>query len=163
MKQIKLTNRSDGIVTYSLPELNIRRVFNIQESKEVPEKELNALWQTDGGAQLIRHYLKVEDIDWVKKTFEVPVEYFWSIDEIKKCIIEDDLELFAETLDYAPRGVIDLIKQYSWRIPLNDLNKIQIIRDKLGFDVLAAIKIMAPPEDAQKPIEKQERRRRREE
>lgn len=56
---MKVINRSDGNVVYSLPELNIRRVFVPGESKDLSEQELNALWQIDGGASLLRNELMV--------------------------------------------------------------------------------------------------------
>ena len=40
MATIKVTNRSDGNVTYTLEELRVRRVFNINETKEIDEAEL---------------------------------------------------------------------------------------------------------------------------
>lgn len=41
---MKVYNRSDSNVTYSLPELNTRRVFALGESKELEPKEMEALW-----------------------------------------------------------------------------------------------------------------------
>lgn len=163
IKYFKVTNRSDGTAGYELPELNVRRVFSLNESKDIPEKELKALSQTDGGAELIKHYLMVEDKDWVKENLpNAPIEYFWGINEIKKCMLEDDAELFAETLEYAPRGIVDLIKFLSWKMPLTDLNKVNIIQEKLGFNVQAAIAIMSNTSQA-KPTAAKERKRRREE
>jgi hypothetical protein len=161
-KPIKVTNRSVGTVVYAIPELNIRRVFNVNESKDIPLKELNACYNMHGGAELIKHDLMVEDRDWVKNTFDAPVEYFWGYEEIQKCLLEDDTELFSETLDYAPSGVIDIIKLMAWKLPIKDLNKIQVLRDKLGFDVLAAVQIMAPPGEAAPAAPKAGRRRREE-
>ena len=103
---MKVINRSDGNVVYSLPELNIRRVFVPGESKDLSEQELNALWQIDGGASLLRNELMVQDEEWVNKTMPyAPIEYFWLIEDVDKCILEDSLELFKETLEYAPAAV----------------------------------------------------------
>lgn len=140
---IKVINRSAGNVTYNLEELKIRRVFTPNESKDVEEKELNTLFQMDGGAELVKHHLLVDDKEWVEKHFEAPVEYFWKLEDIERCVKEDPIDLFTETLDYAPQGVLELIKEYSWRLPLSDLNKIEVIRTKLGFDVQAAQAIMS--------------------
>lgn len=145
MATIKVTNRSDGNVTYTLEELRVRRVFNINETKEIDEAELEALYQTDGGQRLIKDYLLVQDKEWVRKHWDAPIEYFWGQLEVKKCLLEDDLELFKETLDYAPAGVLDLIKTLAWRLPITDLNKIGAIRDKTGFDILLAIESMKSP------------------
>lgn len=162
MATIKVTNRSDGNVTYTLEELRVRRVFNINETKEIDEAEIEALYQTDGGQRLIKDYLLVQDKEWVHKHWDAPIEYFWGQPEVKKCLLEDDLELFKETLDYAPAGVIDLIKTLAWRLPITDLNKIGAIREKTGFDVLLAIESMKNP-DANTTAAPQPTRRRREE
>jgi hypothetical protein len=160
MKQIKVTNRSDGNVGYELPEMNIRRVFVPNETKEISEKELNALYQTDGGATLIKEYLFVQNEAWVEKTWAAPIEYSWTPEDIHRCLLEDSLELFSETLDFAPAGIIDLIKKMSWQIPLADLNKISVMRTKLGFDAQAAAQIMSSM--VRPPAPPTERKRRRE-
>lgn len=160
---MKVYNRSDSNITYSLPEMNIRRVFALGESKELDEKEMNALYQMDGGKTLIEEYLLVDDEEWCNKHFseEPALEYFWKPDDIKKCLLQDELALFQETLEYAPLGVIDLIKMYAWQLPISDLNKIEAIKQATGFDVLAAIEVMS----AAKPraaAPKKERLRKRE-
>lgn len=144
---MKVTNRSDSRVVYNLPELNnTRRLFEVGETKELTNKEMDALYQLAGGAELVKDYLLIEDRQWVfKNCGEVPTEYYWNTPEITKCILEDPLDLFAETLDYAPAGVLDVLKRLAWTLPLTDLNKIKAIEDKLGFDVQAAVKIMAVP------------------
>lgn len=157
---MKVTNRSDSTVAYSLPELNTRRVFNLGETKDVDEREMEMLFQQEGGNVLIRDYLLIHDEEWVMKHWEAPIEYFWQIDEIRKCVLDDSLELFKETLEYAPAGVIDLIKMLAWKTPITDLNKIEALRLATGFDTMAAIEVMAA-ETPQKPAPKKERLRKR--
>lgn len=140
---IKVTNRSDEIVTYTLPEMNIRRVFTPGSYKDLEPAELAALAQTDGGLVLLRDSLLVEDEEWVIKNLgEPPIEYFWTEEDVKRCVFQDPVDLFSETLDYAPEGIKEMIKRISWEAPLSDMNKINLIREKLGFDVQAAINIM---------------------
>lgn len=157
---MKVINRSDGNVAYSLPEMNMRRVFTPWETKDVSAEELEALYATDGGADLIKGYLLIDDEKWVNQHFDAPIEYFWKEEEIKKCILEDPLDLFEETLDYAPDGVIDLIKYYSWTIPLTDLNKIKVLQDKTGFDTLGSIEVMKGPDGETAPTPHERRRKR---
>lgn len=158
---MKVYNRSDSNVTYSLPELNTRRVFALGESKDLEDKELEALWQMDGGLTIIKDYLLVDDEDWVKAHWDAPIEYFWKTEDVKKCLLEDPLDLFQETLEYAPQGVIDLIKMLAWKLPISDLNKIEALRIATGFDTLAAIDVMsASTQRAAAP--KKERLRKRE-
>lgn len=162
---MKVVNRSDGQVVYVLPELNIRRVFNIGEDKDLENDEVEALWQSPGGVELIQNYLLIEDKEWIKNHWrEVPLEYFWSIEDIKKCLLEDPIDLFQETLDYAPDGVLDIMKRLSWQLPLNDLNKMDAIQNhkRLMFNVQAAIKNMKPVDDEEKnsgPIRKERLRK----
>ena len=46
---------------------------------------------------------------------------------------------FLDCLDFAPVGVIDLIKQLAVSLPLNDMEKREAIKNKFGFDVTKAI------------------------
>lgn len=157
-----VVNRSDGNVTYSLDELRIRRVFTAGEQKDIPEEELEALFQLDGGAALIKNYLLVKDEKWVMEHWDAPIEYFWEAADVEKCLLKDDLELFSETLDFAPEGVIEILKALSWKLPLTDLNKVEVIREKLGFDVQAAVKVMRAEGPANSEPTRKERLRRRE-
>lgn len=160
---MKVINRSDGNVTYNLPELNIRRSFAPGEVKDLPESELEALSQQNSGLGVLQNYLLVDDKEWVMTHWDAPIEYFWQPEQIKKCLLEDPIDLFEETLDYAPAGVIELLKAFAWRLPISDLNKIGAIREKTGFDVLRAIEIMKPTEGAQTTAPQKPQRRRREE
>lgn len=144
MANITVTNRSTGTVAYSIPEMKVNRLFSVGETKPITEKELNALWSRHGGAVLIMNDLQVNDKEWCKKHWNVPIEYFWGHEEIKKCLMEDSVELFSETIDYAPGGVIEIIKQLAWQLPLSDRNKAHVLREKLNFDVENVIKVMTP-------------------
>lgn len=159
---MKVYNRSDSNVTYSLPELQTRRVFALGESKDLDAKELEALWQMDGGMTIIKDYLCVDDKAWIEAHWpDAPIEYFWKTEDVRKCLLEDPIDLFQETLEYAPAGVIDLIKMLAWQIPITDLNKIEAIRQATGFDTLAAIEVMSASKQRQEP-QKKERLRKRE-
>ena len=58
----KVKNRSDGSVIYTIPELNnLRRVYGPGETKEIPYKELEALYYLPGGITMIREYLQVTE------------------------------------------------------------------------------------------------------
>jgi hypothetical protein len=63
---------------------------------------------------------------------------------------EGSLDEFLDCLDFAPVGVIDLIKRYAVALPLNDHNKRKAIKDKLGYDIDAAIKNDQATKDAEK-------------
>ena len=45
---------------------------------------------------------------------------------------------FLDLLDFAPVGVIDLVKKYAVELPLNDLDKVTALKKKTGFDARVA-------------------------
>ena len=58
------------------------------------------------------------------------------------------IEEFLDCLDFAPPGVIDLIKKLSVSLPLADIQKRQALKTKTGFDCDAALKhVMEEKED----------------
>lgn len=144
---ITVRNRSAGTVGYEIPELNIKRTFALHETKEelIDERELRLLLQQRGGDILLRHYLVVEDEEWAEKNLDIDnmPEYFWGIEEVKNCLLNESLELLEDTLLNAPRGVIGIMKEIAWRLPLADLNKIALIKKITGFDIQAATINMA--------------------
>ena len=48
-KECNVTNKSAGIVIYSVPELGVRREFSPHETKRLSVNELNALGIQSGG------------------------------------------------------------------------------------------------------------------
>ena len=49
------------------------------------------------------------------------------------------MDAFLDALDFAPIGVIDLIKSMAVSLPLTDYNKRQALKEKTGFDVDKAL------------------------
>ena len=60
-------------------------------------------------------------------------------DTVKDLILTGSYEAFLDALDFAPIGIIDLIKSMSVSLPIQDINKREALKNKLGFDVDRAI------------------------
>ena len=60
-KYVDVVNRSNGTVSYRLPEINVYRLFQKNEKKHVSEEELRSLNASAGGLTLLREYLFVDD------------------------------------------------------------------------------------------------------
>jgi hypothetical protein len=60
--------------------------------------------------------------------------------DIAKLLTTGSLDAFLDALDFAPTGVIDLIKKLSVSIPLTDMSKRKALKEKTGFDVDAALR-----------------------
>lgn len=85
-------------------------------------------------------------------------EYDMSEQQIAELILHGSYEAFLDALDYAPIGVIDLIKKYSVSLPITDYNKREALKAKTGFDADKAIankkadeEVEAAVPDAPKP------------
>ena len=61
-------------------------------------------------------------------------------EQIIDLIKTGSLDAFLDCLDFAPVGVIDLLKSFSVSIPLTDYDKRQALKEKTGFDVDVALK-----------------------
>nr|DAG21583.1 MAG TPA: hypothetical protein [Caudoviricetes sp.] len=50
-------------------------------------------------------------------------EYNMSEAQVKELILNGSLDAFLDALDFAPLGVIDLIKDLSVKLPISDIHK----------------------------------------
>ena len=133
-------NRSASMVVYKIPEDGIRREFAPGETKKISYKELEKLSYQSGGRALMANFLQIFD---EKVTDDLNIhtenEYYMSEEQIVALLQEGSLEAFLDCLDYAPVGVIDLVKKFAVSLPLNDVVKRKVLLDKTGFDVSKAL------------------------
>jgi hypothetical protein len=133
-------NRSASMVVYKIPEDGIRREFAPGETKKISYKELEKLSYQSGGRALMANFLQIFD---EKVTDDLNIhtenEYYMSEEQIVALLQEGSLEAFLDCLDYAPVGVIDLVKKFAVSLPLNDVVKRKALLDKTGFDVSKAL------------------------
>ena len=138
-------NRSDGMVVYALPELNVRREFMAGESKKITYGELEKLSYLPGGRNLMTNYLQISDTEVLEELgVKAEPEYFLTEDQIIDLIKNDSIEAFLDCLDFAPDGIINLIKKYAVELPMNDAQKRRALKTKTGFDVDAAVRNSEP-------------------
>lgn len=137
---VTVENRTAGKIVYRIPDRNIRRELAPRQTIRVPKEEIEALSYTAGGLDLIRNHLLVKD-EQVLDDLNIhrEPEYYMNADNVAKLIREGSLNEFKDALDFAPEGVIDMIKDLSVQIPLNDFSKRQALKEMTGFDVDAAI------------------------
>ena len=140
---VKVTNRDNGSVGYSIPDLNIHRTFQPKESKEITAEELRKLSYLPGGDVIIRDYLIIHNSPELLKELlgEVEPEYYYSEEDVKTLLLSGSLEQLQDCLDFAPNGVIDLIKSLAVSLKIDNLSKRKAIQEKTGFNVTRAIEI----------------------
>lgn len=136
-------NRSAGVVVYRIPDENIRRYFQSGETKKIPAAELEKLMFQNGGRELVADYLQITDAEVIQDlNIRTEPEYFMNEMQVRDLLLNGSLDAFLDALDFAPAGVIDLIKKYAVELPLNDVAKRDAIKKATGFDVSAALQHM---------------------
>lgn len=160
-KILKVKNRSASLAVYSIPEANIRREFAPGETKNITYGELEKLSYQPGGRCIMQNFLQIIDPDATGDLgIDREPEYDLSEEQIVKLMTEGSLDEFLDCLDFAPVGVIDLIKKYSISLPLNDIEKRTALKKKTGFDVTTALaNIQKEKEDEEAPAVEQKARR----
>ena len=76
---VKVTNRDNGSVGYSIPDLgNLQRRFEAGETKEVTMEELRKLSYTIGGNVILKEYLLIHNKEAVEELLgTVEPEYYY--------------------------------------------------------------------------------------
>ena len=133
-------NRSSSMVVYRIPETNLRREFAPGETKRIPFGELEKLTYQSGGRELLENFLQIlEEEVTTNLNVHRELEYDMSEAQVRDLLLTGSLDAFLDALDFAPIGVIDLIKSMAVTLPLTNLQKRKALKDKTGFDVDKAL------------------------
>ena len=160
---INVTNRSRGSVGYTIPDMgNLQRKFAYGETKQITAEEVRKLDWTPGGHILLRDYLIIDNKELVAELLhEVEPEYNYTEDKIKDILLgNNNMDEFMDCLDFAPEGVINLMKDLAVKLEIPDVRKRQAISERTGTSVDNAIKInqLSKTEDDNKAPEVKQRR-----
>ena len=63
-----------------------------------------------------------------------------SVSDVKELILHGTMDEWLDCLDFAPEGVVDIIKTLSVELPLTDTVKMSTFKEKTGYDLASAIK-----------------------
>lgn len=156
---IKITSRYDGRVGYSIPELGgLRRKFAPGETKEVTMDELRKLSYLPGGRSMLEKYFILDNEAAIAELLGgVEPEYYYTETEIKDLLLTGSLDELKDCLDFAPKGVVEIVKKLAVDLKINDISKRKAIKDITGFNVDMAIYVNEETSE-EKPEEKKERR-----
>lgn len=147
---VTVVNIAGSPVIYTIPEMNIRRTFNKGETKKISIEEIRALSYQPGGMLLLQEYLSVRDNSVLESLgIQAEPEYNWGSAEVKELLLNGSLERLLDCLDYAPEGIIEMVKDYAVSLKINDMSKRDAIHKKTGLDINKAIEIRLDEEKAQ--------------
>lgn len=152
-KMVKVTNRNTGSTGYVL-DGGIHRTFNPGETKVVPLSELQALQFDKGGDKILRDYLIIEDKSALEAlSIETEPEYFYNEDDVKDILLNGSMDQLEDTLNFAPKGVIDILKKVAVDIEVPDIRKRDMISEKTGLNISNAIMINHIMAEDSEPVE----------
>ena len=143
--EVKVTNRKGCSVGYTIDEMSgLRRQFQPGESKILTYDELEKLSWIPGGKVLLDEYLIIQDPEVLQALLgeDVQPEYYYNEAEVKELLLNGTIAQFMDCLDFAPEGVLDLVKKLAVELPCNNMEKLKLIEEKLGFNVINAIDLM---------------------
>lgn len=140
---IKVTNRDNGSVGYTIPDMNnLHRKFQSGESKEITMEELRRLSWIPGGQYIIENLLVIENKEAQQELLpSVEPEYNYTREDVEDLLLKGSLEQVQDCLDFAPQGVVNLVKEVAVETELNDIQKREAILAATGFNVSKAIEI----------------------
>ena len=148
-RKVLVRNRSNSVVIYHVDDMGVRREFAPGETKLVPLPEIYALSQKQSGLYQLRNNLFIQDTAAIQEMqMHVEPEYFLDEAGVRELLKNGSVDELIDCLNFAPKGVIELLKKQALELPLNDLQKINVIKEKLDFDVIGALRHRQEVEEA---------------
>ena len=157
---ISVRNRNNGETWYQL-DSGIVRAFQRDEIKKVPFKELVQLNYSEGGRALLAENLVIENKEALALlNMNVEPEYFYEDSDIRMLLFDGTYDEFADFLDFAPEGAIEIAKDIAVREEIPDVKKREMLSKKTGLNITNAImvnKVMDAEDEKKAEAPKQRR------
>lgn len=138
---VSVRNRNNGTTGYTL-DGGFHRDFNPNETLKIPFSELERLQYAPGGQYILDNYLVVEDgkaLDDLNMSVEP--EYFYDEDKVKDMLFSGSIDAFADFLDFAPKGAIEIAKNLAIKEKIPDVRKRDMLSKKTGLNISNAIMV----------------------
>lgn len=156
---ISVRNRNNGETWYQL-DSGIVRAFQRDEIKKVPFKELVQLNYSEGGRALLAENLVIENKEALALlNMNVEPEYFYEDSDIRMLLFDGTYDEFADFLDFAPEGAIEIAKDIAVREEIPDIKKREMLSKKTGLNINNAIMVNHIMDDEEKKEEPKKERR----
>ena len=158
---ISVRNRNNGVTGYTIPDRNIVRSWQINETKKIPFEELRSFSYMPGGLFCLNNLLVVEDQAALEAlNMNVEPEYFYTEDDIRKLLLSGTVDEFADFIDFAPEGALNMAKDIAVKEEIPDVRKRDMLSKKTGLNINNAIminKIMEEEDEADAEAPKERR------
>jgi hypothetical protein len=137
---VAVTNNSTGSVSYYSDFSRMQRKWDKpNSSKKISLEELRELVSSSGGYELLENFLLIKDVD-VREELGLPVNKEYMLDEKEiKALLKKSVDVLETTLENTSDSIKEKIAQSAIDTKLSDLDKLEVIKDHSGVDVLTAI------------------------
>jgi hypothetical protein len=137
---VEVINNSTGSVSYYSELSRIHRKWDKPESKKkISLEELRELVSASGGYELLENFLLIKDID-VREDLGLPVNKEYMLDDKEiKSLLKKSVDTIETTLENTSESIKEKIAQAAIDTKLSDLDKLEVIKEHSGVDVLFAI------------------------
>lgn len=148
---VEVFNNGTGSVSYYSELARTTRKWDKPDTKKkISLDELRELVSSSGGYELLENFLLIKDMD-VREDLGLPVEKSFMLDEKEiKSVLKKSVDVLEETLENTSSSIKDKIAQVAIDTKLSDLDKLEVIQEHTGVDVLSAIKEKKEEEKEQK-------------
>lgn len=137
---VEVTNNSTGSVSYYVESLRMNRKWDKPDTKKkISLEELREVVGSSGGYELLENFLLIKDID-VREELGLPVNKEYLLDDKEiKALLKKSVDVIATTLENTSDSIKEKIAQAAIDSKLSDLDKLEVIKELSGVDVLFAI------------------------
>ncbi len=136
--KVPVKSRTEGSVAYKLDSMRVSRSWPKTGSVlQISLDELKELMVQPGGEYILRNLVIIENEEARLDILggDVQPEYNYTEKEIQYLLYEAEDNALLDCLDYAPIGVLELIKQYSLEKLPNTTAKTKAVNQRLGIDL----------------------------
>ncbi len=145
MKNTKIEVVSRYAGSIAIKEMNtgiVRTWPKCGDKLYLTEENIYNLVMAPGGRTIVENYLIVKNAE-VLEDIEVATEpeYHFEVKEITDLLTNGTEEELIDAINFAPKGVLELIKDISVEIQLPNMNKRKIVDDMLQVDITKMIEI----------------------
>ena len=137
-RKIPVKSRATGKITYSIPALRIKRTwFSSGDIINIPIDELIELTTVEGGRRMLDEFLLINDEEarTALYDYELAPEYDYTEAEVIYLLQEATDTQLLDALDYAPEGVLHLIRSLAVKNKPNTLAKLNAINEKFKINL----------------------------
>lgn len=157
---IQVRNRNNGTTGYTL-DGNFHRDFAPKAVKSVPFSELRQLSYVPGGQYILDNYLVIENKEALDLlNMKVEPEYFYDEAKVKDILFNGSIDAFADFLDFAPEGAIEIAKEIAVKEQIPDIRKRDMLGQRTGLNITNAIMVNTVMDaESEQPAEEAPKRR----